>query len=142
MSLTVYISGASSEWQRAASVAAILESSGSVTVPCKWWRGAAEWAGKDHERGSNERIRLTRELFQAIEEADTFVFLAPSDGHSSRMAWAELGYALNLNADRWFDVIVAGNYWQSICTSLADRVYQTDAEAIAWVLDAAKEKLP
>jgi hypothetical protein len=135
--LSVYVSGASSEWQRVASVVERLEASGLIEVPCKWWIDASQWSGRDHERSSHERIRLTRELFAAIDASDVFLLLAPSHGHTSRMAWAELGYALN--SSYGLRVIVSGNYAQTICTALADTHFHTDDDAISAVISLAGE---
>ncbi len=129
IAINVYVSAASSEWQRVASVVERLEVSKLISVPFRWWVDAAEWTGNDTRLDPQERARVARSVFEAIDAADAFLFLAPSPGHVTRTGWAELGYALGL--ERAIEIVCAGDYQQAVCTAMADHNYRTDDEAIA-----------
>lgn len=135
--MILYISGASSEHKRAAALEAALAGN-PISVSDRWWRDAASWTGRDGEHTPDERRRITRHHFANIEQADVFWLLVPSPGHYSRGAWAETGFAQAQS--RALTIVVSGErFLDSVFTSLTDRQFLTDDEALAYVLDLARK---
>lgn len=136
--MIVYISASSSEHARAKTVADALLASGRISIGDRWWLDASSWTGRDHEHAPDERRRITRMHFANIEAADVVWFLAPSRGHHSKMAWAELGFAQAQS--RALTIVVSGEFaTASVCTSLSDRLFMSDDGALAYVVELARK---
>lgn len=137
MSIEVYLSACSSESERVAPIADKLLRSGLVSIEDQWWWEAPTFTGRDHEHAPDERRRITRHHLANIEACNVFWMLAPSRGHYTRMGWAELGYAQAQS--RALTIVVSGEFaTASVCTSLSDRIFTSDEEALAYVLGIAR----
>lgn len=140
--MNTYISAAGSEHARAAKLEeAIWEArrvrggAPVINLNDRWWVDPS-FVGKDHQHSPEERRRITRAHFANIEDAECFWFLAPSQGHHSRGAWAELGYAQAQS--RALTIVVSGERaTDSVFTSLSDRLFMSDQEALAYIVDLA-----
>lgn len=136
--LNLYLSAASSEWKRVAALAERMCDHTGVYLVDRWWSDAASWVGRDGERTPDERRHISRGHFANIEASDCVWFLAPSPGHYARGAWAELGYSQAQS--RALTIVVSGErFLDSVFTSLTDRQFLTDDEALAYVLDLARK---
>lgn len=141
--LSAYLSCASSEHARVSIMASRLLAGSArhgvgISIPDQWWTDPS-FSGRDHEHPPEERRRITRRHFAAIEDADVLWFLAPSRGHHSRMAWGELGFAQAQS--RALTIVVSGELaTASVCTSLSDRLFMTDDEALAYIVELARSR--
>lgn len=93
-----------------------------------------------------QRRQFAEEDLKGIRDADVLWLLAP-ETKGSCGAWVELGYALALRESNPFVVdghpriIVSGLMnKRSIFTELADRLFDTDEEALQWLEDLSKEE--
>lgn len=132
--LRVYVAGSGLELAR---VRAWLSSLRDIGVEItKDWTGEVEAAiasgrgdaGLDEET----RVRAATEDFDAIDRADLVWFLAPVT--ASRGAYVELGYALAKHK-----LVCASGLavHRTIFTSLAQRVFDADADAFEAIVDYA-----
>ncbi len=128
--MILYIAGASVELARAERLASQAYSLGwDVSGTSEWVHDVRIWGpdGSDIPAKISED-RAARDMLN-VRCAEVFWLLAPPRGVTTRGAWVELGVALSAHGE----VIVSGEYAQSIFCSLADRHFASDAGALKWL---------
>jgi len=142
MTLFIYIAGASKEPERVrAAMTAATKLDLEITLD---WLQVIETAGGAANEGldDEERRRYSRADLDAVHRADWVWLLAPEPASPSAGCWVELGYALALFDTRGRlalgmhhpRIIVSGRgRAKSIFCSLAEREFDTDAEALAFL---------
>jgi hypothetical protein len=153
MTVKIYIAGASKEPARVrAMMDAVKEFGLEITLD---WLATIKAEGAANEGlDDNKRRRYARADFDAVGNADWIWVLAPDLTSSSAGCWAELGYAqalfdvrsgalfprrkgLGLHHPR---IIVSGlGRVKCIFTSLVEREFDHDGEALAYLRDATEE---
>lgn len=131
--LRVYVAGASAErHERVRPVMARLRAAG-IEITHDWTEAMHEaWSVEDGDAMVPESMRdwYARQDRDGVMSADVVVLLAP-DGPSTG-AWVELGLAIG----REVPIVVSGrNARRTIFTSLANRLFDTDEEAIRYVVE-------
>lgn len=139
MTLRVYVAGASKEPERVrAAMEAVRAAGFKITLD---WLAAIEEAGAANEGLSDEdRRRYAKEDLRSVQRADVVWVLAPES--TSTGAWVELGFALAIrDGCGWNDlaIVVSGAArTRCIFAALADAEFDSDEEALAWVLSEGR----
>lgn len=148
MTVRIYIAGASKEPERVRGAMNMAKKLGlEITLD---WLANIEAEGTANEGLDDEkRVRYSTADLDAVRRADWVWVLAPALTSPSAGCWVELGYALALTAhsvegrDRHWKpsprIIVSGpGRVKCIFTSLAEREFDTDLEALAFLSDACR----
>jgi hypothetical protein len=130
---SVYLAGASAEHWRAEIVAEMLERSGIISLPDRWWETAAEWTGRDHEWSREESKRIALEHVRHMRECQLVWLLFPEK--PSLGALFEFGHAFLRRP-----VLVTGpGAMRTVYTALADFVADDDRTGASEVFRLARE---
>lgn len=142
--IRVYIAGAFVEQnERAKPMMAACKKKG-IKITHNWTVNNFEPGGSDADLTHIQRRKFASEDLIGVVKADVLWLLAP-EAKGSCGAWVELGFALALRDERQQDVsspviIVSGCMnKRSIFTELADRLFDTDEEALQWLVDQENE---
>jgi hypothetical protein len=143
MSLRCYVAASSAEIPRARAMEQALREAGIEVV--SRWIESVEAVGEANPRLATrvQRAEWAWLCLSAIESADVTWLLAPEPGGHSDGAFCELGYthaksiedASGHDYPRW--LICSGDTKRSIFCALADHEFDTDAEALAWLVERA-----
>ena len=124
MTLSVYLSAASREHERALLWADVIRSNPDLTLVSTWHDTAKNWAGNDAQLPFADQQNVARVDLDQVRTADLVWLLFPK--LQTCGAFVELGFALAWSRQ----VITSGRECAStIFTSLAARRFMTDAEA-------------
>lgn len=137
--LKVYVAGASVERvERAIPTMRALRDAG-ITITHDWTQDMHESACAEHGDGlvpEADRRRYADEDEAGVRAADVVLLLAPNERGSSG-AWTELGIAIGTGKT----IVVAGPKGKrSIFTTRAHKMFETDAGAIEWLIDAERQR--
>lgn len=142
--IRVYIAGAFVEQEeRAKPMMAACKQKG-ITITHNWTVPNFKPGGSDADLTHIQRRKFALEDLIGVTKADVLWLLAP-EAKGSCGAWVELGFALALRDERGLEtpspvIIVSGSMnKRSIFTELADRLFDTDAEALKWLEDQKNE---
>lgn len=132
--LKVFLAGASSEFERVAHAALLLEASGLIELPDRWWELAADGGFNDRADHENGRaVKLARDHLRAIRKCHVFWLLFPEK--RSYGAFVELGAAIGM------PVVVTGQYAKdTIYTAAASFVSPDDRMGAVEVFRLARER--
>jgi nucleoside 2-deoxyribosyltransferase-like protein len=147
--IKVYIAGAWAELHdRARPMIAACKTAG-IVVTQDWTLDADKTPEVERDSDHSVPVRIERASgnLAGIRQADYLWLLAP-ETKGSCGAWVELGYALALRSEREYGdhttglfgghprVVVSGaKNRRSVFTELADRLFDTDQLALAWLID-------
>ena len=131
--LNVYVAGSVRErMERAVPVIAQLRAAG-VEITLDWTTDidpSASESRSDADVPDDVRRRAAEDDMDGVRRADFVLLLAPDERGSSG-AWVELGVALALK----IPVVVTGQMARrTIFTSMAHRVFATDAEGVSFLV--------
>lgn len=123
--MNIYIAAASTEASRVEEAVDKLEALG-YRAP-----GTREWL--EHVRMCTGKLSecdafsSAKEDLEAIEQARWLWFMRPSDGHVTRGAWVELGYAIGKDL---YTLASGKRHDADIFSLCADHSFETDEEAL------------
>lgn len=133
---SIYVAAATQEIQRAEEFVTQIRSITGLRMSHDWIphiKRAISEQRQDSDYTAWERAGFATSDIIGVARSDVFVLLAPENG--GRGCWVEYGYALALQQMRGRPrIAVAGPHARkSIFTELADRHFDTDAQAITWL---------
>lgn len=128
--MKIYIAGASKEPDRVRKMMNMVAEHQYLELTLDWLAAIADEPAKDEDLSPEEREGYATRDLDAVAAADVIWLLAPKG--AGKGAWIEYGYALALGAQR--TTVVSGATGKfSIFSACADREFESDMEAWAWL---------
>jgi nucleoside 2-deoxyribosyltransferase len=129
----VYVAGASAERSEVSKYMQLLRDAG-IEITLDWIAVIDAQGGAANEGMTGvQRHKAAKDDLKGVSDADIVWLIVPNN--YSAGAWVELGYALGIDKT----VIASGNYERSIFTSHCDCEFTLHDDALAWIIDCAKQ---